>query len=183
MDARDIARGGERKRLLFFSASLLLLIVAVNLAILPIISKNDKSFLELVSCSFIAGIVFGCPAFLFMAFFKRLRDARYFAVVGIIAISGAVTGGSTYRWLDLSHHPFPWRTPQEIRKDTVRGAIVGFDLGLVGGAVFGAIAVPLVWRSRPLPQSVLEDKGMTGSETDGVPTCSIDATGIQRPPN
>lgn len=166
MDDIQIMRGGERKRLLFFGGVLFGFVALVNLTCLPVIVANGRDpepnvglqdgLLTLASCAFISGILCSTPAFLYMAILKRLRCVQYVAAVIAFGIAGAVVLGSVYYSVDMIPGPFPWRT--HVLSDTLRGAIIGFHLGLLGGSFLAPFAL-LFLPPRALPRGFDDDEG------------------------
>jgi hypothetical protein len=161
MDDIQIARGGEGKRLLLFTGMVLGVFVVVDLLWVMLWSRvkaahepnasPQEGFLELASVAFVVGVFFSLPAFFFMAIFKRLRCIHYFGGVVGIGIAGAVISalvGYNIR-MNPGPEPFPRRTP--VFADTLGAAVLGFNLGLVGGSCLAPCALFLRRRQALLP--------------------------------
>jgi hypothetical protein len=181
MDAKSIASGGERKHLLIYGSMFFAVAAGFPLILVPVmwldrpeLGGPAESLPTLAACTFISGIFFSLPAFLFMLFVRRLRCVQYFAAVCGTAIAGAGVLGVICYSFPVHNHPFPWRTHRELLADGARGALLGFTLGLIAGSVITPLAFLVFGRSRRIPESVNVHPdesppppgGLTRDETD-----------------
>jgi hypothetical protein len=165
MDSVQITKGGERKRLLLFGSMLFGFVAAVNAtyyAIGKLLGRSpdlgfEDSLALLGSCALISGILLNVPAFLTMVIVKRFRCVQYVAAIAAGALASAGILGLVFYWFDMLPGPFPWRSHRFA--DTLTGAVMGFDLGLLGGSCLAPFALLVLPRPRALPQDFGDGPG------------------------
>jgi hypothetical protein len=184
MDTATIKRGGERKRLLFIGSVLFAIVALLHLICLLLVRRNrefghvvEEGFFTFLSCAFISGLFLPLPAFFTMLLVKQFRSVEYVVTIGAFAVLGAVLLGLVFCWFD-PNPDFRFVERQHRFSDIVRGALTGFDFGLIGGSVLVPILFLLFPRQRALPLHFdnQEDGVNPGPESRGIR--AADDTGI-----